>query len=83
MNYYKKEKQNNFLGEKNKRLFISISVDCDEHGNPIDTIMKHRYTDSGKWDYCFDLDSGEQDQAKRIPNKVKELLKGMKLNMEQ
>ena len=61
-----------------ERLEISITS-FSENGIPTSTVMKHRNKDGGKWEYDFDLDSGEQSSAKQIPDKVREILKGFGL----
>lgn len=64
-----------------KYLEIQISSYQNDEGHPTSTVMKHRNKDGGKWEYDADLDSGEQEHAKDIPSKVKDLLKKFNHNV--
>lgn len=55
------------------RLEISI-VSYAEDGEPVSTVMRHRFKKNGRWELDADLDSGEQGGAREIPSQVRQLL---------
>ncbi len=59
--------------EQSDWLEIVISIQS-ENGVPVSSVMKHRRSKNGKWEYDSDMDSGEQGGLKELPRLVGELL---------
>jgi hypothetical protein len=56
--------------------FLEISITShSEDGHPVSTVMKHRFSKNGKWEYDSDMDSGEQGGAKNLPRLLENLLR--------
>lgn len=70
------------MGEQPDFLEIHISSYADDQG-PNSTVMKHRQTAGGRWENDSDLDSGEQQGAKDIPQQVADLLSDFGLPIKQ